>query len=39
MKISRNEFAAWVILGVIVIGLPVATLGYEYWLQIGRAHV
>lgn len=33
MSMTRHEFAALIALGLIVIGLPAAAFGYEYWLR------
>ncbi len=30
---ARREFLAWIVLGLILIGVPAATLGYQYWLR------
>ncbi len=33
MSLNRTEITALVMLGLIVVGLPAAALGYEYWLR------
>ncbi|MEW6579598.1 MAG: c-type cytochrome [Chloroflexota bacterium] len=34
---ERREVAAWVAVGLIVIGLPSAVLGYQHWLRLAAA--